>query len=219
MDGPTMTDRRPWIRIPWPLLATLVLGSIQSTSASAAAVIASPTQDAAVQAVLVSTSGTLETSWGPRTLIGEAGTDASGDGIRLGSIAVGERNDNPWAGILHLQFQFNNGLPSINLDGRVRWLAYNPMESLINPKVATTANEAQLALYPPIFQRMIAHPDWIRTISFGSKSPTMDIALSVQPKSPGDAVVVPEPSTLVAFATALVGMGWRTRRQRTTGVA
>ncbi|WZO96514.1 PEP-CTERM sorting domain-containing protein [Isosphaeraceae bacterium EP7] len=211
-----MTDRRPWIRLAWPLLATLVLGSIQATSASAAAVLESPTQDAAVQAVLVSTSGTLETSWGPRTLIGVANADASGDGIKLGSIAVGQRNDNPWAGILHLQFQFNNGLPSINLDGRVRWLAYNPMESLINPKVATTANEAQLALYPPIFQRMIAHPDWIRTISFGSNNPTMDIALAAQPKTPGDAVVVPEPSTLATFSAALIGMGWHTRRRRAT---
>jgi hypothetical protein len=213
MDGPTMIERNSWPRTWLPKLVAIVLVLIPASTASAAAVLSSPTTDAAVQAILVSTSGTIETSWGPRTLHGVSDADASGDTLKLGSIAVGQRNDNPWAGIVHLQFQFSNGLPAINLDGRVRWLAYNPMESLINPAVATTASSAQIALYPPIFQRLIAHPDWIRTISFGSNSPTMDIALSAQPKTPGDAVVVPEPSTLATFAVAFLGMGWINRRR------
>jgi hypothetical protein len=203
MDGPTMTDRSPRVRTSLPMLAAIVLGSLSASSASAAA-------------ILASTSGSVETSWGPRPLIGVTGADASGDDFKLGSIAVGQRNDNPWAGILHLKFQFNNDLPSVELDGRVRWLAYNPMESLINAKVATTANAAQIALYPPLFQRLLAHPDWIRTISFGSTSPTMDIALTAQPKGPGDAVVVPEPSTLATFAAAFLGLGWLSRHRQAT---
>jgi PEP-CTERM motif len=160
-----------------------------------------------------STSGNFDLPAGTGELAGVTGAEA-GDRIGIGTVAVDQIVGVLGSTTFHLQFKFNDDLPSINVSGTIPYLGYNPDVPVLNTVVSTTASSAQLGMYPELFKKLIEHPDWLHTTSFRSSLPTMEIALSVHQEDPGAMHPVPEPSSFVIVALACAGVGWRVRRTR-----
>jgi hypothetical protein len=160
-----------------------------------------------------STSGHFDMPAGTGELAGV--TDAApGDSVLIGTVPVDGINGVLGATAFHIQFKFNTDLPPIDVSGTATYFGYNPDLPVLDSVVSTSATSAQVGLYPELFQKLIAHPDWLHTTSFRSDNlPTMAVALSVHPEDPGAIRPVPEPSSLVIVAMACAGLGWRTRRR------
>ncbi|APW60771.1 PEP-CTERM sorting domain-containing protein [Paludisphaera borealis] len=168
---------------------------------------------AAADPIRFSTSGRFELAAGTGELAGV--TDATpADSILIGAVPVDGFTDPLGSTAFHIQFKFNGDLPTIDVSGTATYLAYNPDLPVLDAVVSTSATSAQIGLYPELFQRLIAHPDWLHTTSFLSDHlPTMAIGLSVHPEDPGAIRPVPEPSSLLFVAMAAAGLGWRARRR------
>lgn len=165
-----------------------------------------------------STSGRFELPAGPVDLVGRTDAAADNDFLSLGTISAagnpGSLGETPF----RLTFAFD-GLPSIDVGGTVGWLGYNPDMPVLATTVATTATPDQVGLYPEIFQRLLAHPDWMHTTSFRGNLTEFDIAFSVHPEDPGATRPVPEPSAILIVAAAFAGTAWKARRRLSGAVA
>lgn len=170
-------------------------------------------QSATADPIHYSTSGQFEHSKGTLDLIGVSNAPADA-WLPLGSIAV-TGGETTGSTPFHVHFEFNGALPSIDVSGAIGWVGYNSNEFIENPVVTTSATAAQFSLYPIIFQDMLAHPDWIRTTSYASDSPTTHISMSVAPYDPNEVKTVPEPSTALLFVVGAVGLtGWSHQRRK-----
>ena len=190
-SGSVLLGRRLWV---------VVLG-IGALSASAQA---SP--------ISFSTTGRFELPAGSVDLVGRSNAAADSDFLSLGTISVGANAGALGETPFHLTFAFD-GLPSIDVGGKVGWIGYNPDMPVLDTTATTTAASDQIALYPEVFQRLLAHPDWMHTTSFRGDQPSFNIAFSVHPEDPGAIRPVPEPSAVVIVAAAFAGLAWKARRR------
>jgi hypothetical protein len=164
-----------------------------------------------------STSGDLDFAQGTKPLSGV--TDAApGDWILIGSTPI----PSDWTTALgdtpfHLEFQFNNNLPAIDVSGTIPWIGYNPDMPVQDVHVSTSATQAELGLYPTLFQNLLANPDWLHSTSYASSGTPLEVMMSVHPEDPLELRPVPEPSTVLIFAIGLGGLGWRARRRGRSG--
>ena len=70
-------------------------------------------------------------------------------------------------------------------------------------------------MYPKVFKRLLAHPDWLHTDSFNNGThELMPIWASVHVKDPNEARPIPEPASIADFAMIAIGIGVRSRRKR-----
>lgn len=159
-----------------------------------------------------STSGRFELPAGPVDLVGRSNATADNDFLSLGTISVGANAGALGETPFHLTFAFD-GLPSIDVGGTITWIGYNPDMPVMDTTVTTTATPDQIGLYSDVFQRLIAHPDWLHTTSFRGDQPSFDLAFSVHPEDPGAIRPVPEPSAVVIVAAAFAGLAWKARRR------
>jgi hypothetical protein len=158
-----------------------------------------------------SATGSFELPAGAVDLGGEPAT-MSNDQVVLGTIPVdgnpGSLGDAPF----HLKISFD-GLPDIDVSGVIPSIGYNPDLPVLDTAVTSTATPDQIGLYPELFQRLIAHPEWMHTMSFRGDRPSMELGLSVHPEDPGVIRPVPEPSSALVVAAAFAGLAWRLRRR------
>ena len=163
-----------------------------------------------------STSGRFDLTSGNAGFVGVSNIVPS-DTFALGTISIpsGPLAGYPGEGTFSIQFQFNNELPAITITGMIAMPGYNFDEPVLNSLVFTSATAAQLALYPDLFQRLIAHPNWLHTSSFDNGSgERVLIGASVHVEDPNEVRPIPEPSSVIAFGIALAGISWRVRRGR-----
>ncbi|WP_406698393.1 hypothetical protein V5E97_05975 [Singulisphaera sp. Ch08] len=169
-------------------------------------------QSAMADPIHFSTSGQFDLSSGTVALSGISNATADLS-VPLGSIPLigGQaQGSTPF----HIRFEFDGGLPSIEVAGSIGWIGYSSNEFIENPVVTTSATSAQIDLYPTIFQEMLAHPDWIRTTSYAGYLPSTSISMTVQPYDPFEVKSIPEPSMALVFTTGLAALtGWARRRR------
>lgn len=171
-------------------------------------------QSATADPIHFSTSGQFELSTGTVALSGVSDAPAD-EGILLGTIPLTAGDEAQGSTSFQIRFEFDGGLPSIEVAGTIGQIRYNANEFIGNPVVTTSATSAQIDLYPTIFQDMIAHPDWIRTTSYTGYMPTTHMFMAVHPFDPNEIKTVPEPSTALVFVAGLVGLaGWGRRRKQ-----
>ena len=133
------------------------------------------------------------------------------DYFLLGSIPQGSLTDPYGPSSFQVQVQFSDGLPPINLSGTIGYVTYNFDEPVAHAAVLTTASAAQIASYPDVFQRLIAHPDWLHTTSFysGDGVDNLPVYASVHVEDPLETRPVPEPSSVAIFGLVLAGIARR----------
>lgn len=185
----------------WFAILALIVGLLVPGSAPAAPVLFSTSGDFAFPSATTTLTGVTNAKPQDRLLIGAIPIPPADGMHHLG--------DTPF----HLHFQFTNGLSPIDVSGIVRSIGYNTDWPIRNPVVTTSAASADLGLYPAVFQSMLAHPDWLHSTSFAGAAPTMELVMTVHPEDPFEIRPVPEPSSVVVFAMALAGLGWRARRR------
>lgn len=176
-------------------------------------------QSALADPIVFSTTGRFELPTGTAELIGVNGAPGESEDYYVGEVPYHMGDAGAHNTPFHLRFEFNGGLPAIEVSGTVRFMGYNLGVLVENPVVTSTADLSQQNLYPTFFQEMLAHPEWLRTNSFSTSEPTdtTTLAFSVQlrPFDPNDPELIPEPSTALVFATGLLGAaGWNWRRRR-----
>lgn len=168
---------------------------------------------AAAVPIRFSTSGTYELPGASGDFVGVNDADP-GDSIPVGALRVEGLTGPLGSMAFHLQFRFSNDLPAIDVSGTIQYPGYNPDLPVLDSVVSTSATSAQIGLYPELFQKLLAHPDWIHTTSFRSDNMSMmNIGLSVHAEDPGAIRPVPEPSSIAFVAMTLAGLGWRARRR------
>ncbi|WP_165251366.1 PEP-CTERM sorting domain-containing protein [Paludisphaera soli] len=185
----------------WAWALALGLGALSST--------------AQAQPIRFSTSGTFELPAGPVEMIGKTDATAEAGGLIIGAVPVGGNPGALGSTPFQLKFAFD-GLPDIEVGGTILNLGYNPDLPVQDVIATTTAASAQIRQYPEMFQRLLAHPDWMHTTSFRGDRPIMELAIWVHPEDPNSARPVPEPSTALVALAAIAGLAWKARR-RTTG--
>ena len=157
------------------------------------------------------TSGSFELPMGKVDLIGAS--NATADGMAtLGTITVGDYPKPLGEAPFQLKFDFD-GLPAIEVGGTIPWIGYNPDLPVQDVVVTTAATPDQIGLYPEMFQRLLANPDWMHTTSFRGDLPAFELGFSVHPEDPGAIRPVPEPSTVAIVAAAFAGLAWKARRR------
>ncbi len=114
------------------------------------ALIASLAQSAAADPIHFSTSGQFELSTGTVALSGVSDAPAD-EGILLGTIPLTEGDEAQVSTPFQIRFDFDGGLPSIEVAGSIGRVNYNSNEFIGNPVVTTSATSAQIDLYPTIF--------------------------------------------------------------------
>lgn len=175
-------------------------------------ILSSSTQAAPVR---FSASGSFDLAAGPVALAGASDATADDGRIEIGSLHVGTAAGPLGEVPFQLDFTFD-GLPSIKVAGTIPWIGYNPDMPVQDAVVTTAATAGQIGLYPELFQRLLANPDWLHTTSFrNSSEPDLPLAISVHPQDPDAPRPVPEPAW-----TAAVLMGaaaWAARRRRRAG--
>jgi hypothetical protein len=183
----------------WAAAFALAIGLWNATPASA-------------DPIRFSTSGTFDLPTGSTELAGV--TDATpGASIQIGTLPLDGVEGALGASAFHVQIKFNDDLPAIDVRGTMPSLGYSPDLPVHDTVVSTSATSAQIGLYPQLFRNLIAHPDWLHTMSFRGLQSTMAVALSVHPELSGIIQPVPEPSSIVIVALACAGLGWRARRR------
>lgn len=193
--------------------AFVVRGWTGAIALLAGLAVSSPSQAAPIR---FSASGSFELPAGAVELAGAPGEmEASGgSAVRLGTIPVGGNSGPLGDAPFRLTLSFE-GLPDIDVRGEIPSIGYNPDLPVRNAVATTSATPDQIGLYPDVFQRLIAHPDWLHTTSFRGPLPDMEIGLSVHAEDLGVIRPVPEPSTALIAASAFAGLAWRSRRRST----
>jgi len=132
--------------------------------------------------------------------------------VVLGTIPVDGNPGSLGDATFDLKLSFD-GLPDIDVSGVIPSIGYNPDLPVLNAVVTTTATPDQIGLYPDLFQKLIAHPDWMHTTSFRGDRPIMELGLSVHLEDPNAIRPVPEPSTALIVAAAFAGLACQARRR------
>ncbi|AMV36311.1 PEP-CTERM sorting domain-containing protein [Planctomyces sp. SH-PL62] len=166
--------------------------------------------------VRFSTSGSFVLPAGTVELAGK--TDVTiGDGpLSLGTLPIGENPGGLGAAPFQVKFTFD-GLPEIQVSGTIAWLGYNANMPVHDTVVTTSATSNQIGLYPEVFQRLIAHPDWMHTTSYQGYLTDMEVTFAVNPFDPDAPRTVPEPSTALLAVAAFAGLAWKARRRSLRG--
>ena len=170
-----------------------------------------PSPSAHASPITFSTSGSFELPTGKVDLVGVTGATA-GDSLVLGAIPVGDYAETLGDAPFRLKIEFD-GLPSIDVGGTIPWIGYNPDMPVQDVVVSTAATPDQVGLYPDVFQRLLAHPEWMHTTSFRGDRSSFDLSMSVHLDDPGAILPVPEPSTALVVVAAFAGMAWKARRR------
>lgn len=169
------------------------------------------TSSAHAAPVRFSASGSFDLQGRSIDLAGVSDATAEAGMIQIGTLPVGSGSGPLREAPFHLKFTFD-GLPAINVEGTIPWIGYNPDVPVQDVIVTTAATAGQAGLYPELFQRLLANPDWLHTSSFRVADwSDMPLAISVHPRDPDGPRPVPEPAWAVA---ALMGAALLAARRR-----